>query len=298
MKAALKLTLAAALVATLTSCTSPQQSSEFFRPTQPAYASAGDSSDVVAFVYGKRTVLEFASSPFFLNVTDEKGRSVDFERDGRFVRLHRQLGAFTASVNGRSIKFTPLPQAKQIAGSMPAIDPIRLDPDATPAEQAAVLATAMAQSKEIKRILAGMKGKKASAKTLERLHARLDMMEAQLGSLAMLQVTFPVRGTEFKPREDLARVLVPAAKAAYAVNLKGRTDAKVAGLDDASIALERALSARKYLVDRGVKAEKIRVSSLAEGDFVAPHWTKEGRARNRRVEVELLAEPVKAVAAL
>ena len=156
----------------------------------------------------------------------------------------------------------------------------------------------MEQSREIKRILAGMKGKRASAKTLGRLHARLDLMEAQLGSLAMLQVTFPVRGTEFKPREDLARILVPAAKAAYAINLKGRTDARVAGLDDASIALERALSARKYLVDRGVKAEKIRVSSLAEGDFVAPHWTKEGRARNRRVEVELLARPMKAVAAL
>ena len=292
------LTLAAVLVATLAACTSPRHSSEFFRPTQPAYASAGEAPGVIAFVYGKRTVLEFESSPFFLNVTDDKGSSVDFERDGRFIRLKRQLGAFTASVNGRSIRFTPLPPTQPQAASAPAVARLRLESDASPAEQAAVLAKAMEQSREIKRILAGMKGKRASAKTLGRLHARLDLMEAQLGSLAMLQVTFPVRGTEFKPREDLARILVPAAKAAYAINLKGRTDARVAGLDDASIALERELSARKYLVDRGVKAEKIRVSSLAEGDFVAPHWTKEGRARNRRVEVELLARPMKAVAAL
>ena len=70
--------------------------------------------------------------------------------------------------------------------------------------------------------------------------------------------------------------------------MRGRTDAVVPGADDPKIALGRALAARQYLVERGVSADKIKVFSLPAGDRIAPAGMEQGRALNRRVDIELV----------
>lgn len=105
---------------------------------------------------------------------------------------------------------------------------------------------------------------------------------------AIVKVSFPTGSTVFKPSPEVAAVLISSGKAADRVNVRGRTDSRIAGPLDAKIALGRALAARKFLLDHGVSADKIRVFSQAEGGFAAPNVTKEGRALNRRVEIEFV----------
>jgi outer membrane protein OmpA-like peptidoglycan-associated protein len=139
---------------------------------------------------------------------------------------------------------------------------------------------------EVCRAIAAGAGSAAEAKTIG---ARLDRIEAQLvkAASAIVRVQFDTAATEFTPSAEIARALVPA-RAAERVNVRGRTDARVAGAADPRIALARALAARKYLVEQGVDGNKIRVFALPAGDFIAPVGTVEGRALNRRVEIELV----------
>jgi len=50
----------------------------------------------------------------------------------------------------------------------------------------------------------------------------------------------------------------------------------------------RAASARKFLIDQGIDAERLTAKGLGEADPVADNTTKNGRERNRRVEFEVL----------
>jgi outer membrane protein OmpA-like peptidoglycan-associated protein len=300
MNKALRLGVLAVCGASLIACAGIHTSEAPARPVSRDYAVApGDTSGVTAYVYGKHTVLEFKAVPVFLSIKDGQGASVDYEREGQYVRLNRQLDTFTASMNGRSVTFMALQpvQAAAPVAEQPAL-PVKLVeavPQNPTVDLTAALDKMQQQIREIKKSLAASKGKPASTKELQRLNARLDRIEAQVNAsqTVVLQVTFPSHGVAFKPSEDIAKALIPAAKAASQINLRGRTDAKIAGLEDASIALDRALSARKYLIDHGITADKISVSSQAEGDFIAPSWTKEGKAKNRRVEIELVAAPLR-----
>ncbi|MBT84117.1 MAG: hypothetical protein CMN89_06475 [Sutterellaceae bacterium] len=55
---------------------------------------------------------------------------------------------------------------------------------------------------------------------------------------------------------------------------------------------KRALSARKYLVDRGVSPLKVMVNFASAADYVTENITPEGRYQNQRVEIELVYVPM------
>jgi len=76
---------------------------------------------------------------------------------------------------------------------------------------------------------------------------------------------------------------VPAAMASRIASSSAR---------DEILALKRALSARKYLVDRGVSPLKIMVNFASAADYVTENITPEGRYQNQRVEIELIYVPM------
>ncbi len=271
------------------------------RRVSPDYAAAGSVDGVRASVYGNRTLLEFDRRPVILLVRDESGASVAYERLGRHYRLARRLDKFTAWVNGRPVTFSgtvPARTAQVFSG------PIKLQPETvTPsaaepapvsppaADLVALLALSARQRQELRQSfdVAGKQPMGAGASAaLSSVQARLNDMEARLvtASAATVQVKFPLSGTAFKPGADVAAVLVASARSADRVTVRGHTDARVAGPKDPAIALGRALAARAFLIGHGVPADKITVSSQADGGFVAPHFTAVGRALNRRVEIE------------
>lgn len=104
----------------------------------------------------------------------------------------------------------------------------------------------------------------------------------------VMRITFNYKSTDFKPSAAETTFLLPTAQEAKAINLRGRTDSNVADQVDRDIAKTRALAARKFLIENGVAANKIRVYASGAGKFVADNRTAEGRAKNRRVEIELV----------
>jgi outer membrane protein OmpA-like peptidoglycan-associated protein len=285
-------TVLIASCAIVSACATTQ---EVPRRVSPHYTAVGAVKDARAYVYGNNTVLELPDSPLFLSIKDEKGEAIDYEKMGRYYYLHNRYDRFTASINGRSVTFTAAPETHTHVFSAPLTTPSistaykpKLEPvqlSANDAELAALLALTKMQLAEIRRIIE-TKDKRTTAYDVR---ARLDEIERRLMTArsAIVQVHFPRYSAVFNPSPTLAWVLVPAAQDAERINITGYTDSRQAGPLDAEIALNRAEAARDYLIDKGVKAEKINVSSQADGGFIVPNNTKEGRAINRRVEIEI-----------
>lgn len=270
----------------------------------PDYVAAGDTAGVRAFVYGARTVLVFDQQPASLSVYDENGVPVAYEKEGRYYRLARKLGNFSIWANLRRLRVVadkqvtsvaaqasqaaalPVAVSQAVSAPSPAA-PVLLQASApAPADADALLKVSALQLDDIRKAIAAGPATAAESKAL---NARLDRVEAQLihAATAIVRVQFDTAKTDFVPDRKLADALIPAAKAAARINVRGRTDSRMPGPDDQRIALGRALAARAYLVDHGVDAGKIKVFSLPAGDFVAPN-SPEGRAFNRRVEIELI----------
>jgi OOP family OmpA-OmpF porin len=89
-----------------------------------------------------------------------------------------------------------------------------------------------------------------------------------------------IRAYREKAMEDLAH--------AEKVTITGYTDDVGEADDNAALSLRRAEAVRDYLIALGADASKFQVSGAGETKPVADNSTEEGRAKNRRVEVEVL----------
>lgn len=106
--------------------------------------------------------------------------------------------------------------------------------------------------------------------------------------VTIYRVPFELASTSMIIPSNMTEKLIATAKAAKSINLRGRTDSAVADAPNRRVAAGRATAARAFLVQNGVDPAKIHVSSLAAGDFVANNKSDVGRAKNRRVEIELI----------
>lgn len=89
--------------------------------------------------------------------------------------------------------------------------------------------------------------------------------------------------------------LAISASEAALVLVRGRTDGNTETQAESRIARSRAEAVRDLLVAAGVPSERIRMTYQPVGDFTADNTTPFGRARNRRVEIELYADSPDAV---
>ncbi len=102
-----------------------------------------------------------------------------------------------------------------------------------------------------------------------------------------LSVPFADSSASFHPNADTAAMLADA-KDASVVYISGRTSTAKPSAGDEALALRRALSARSYLVARGVSPLKIMVGFASAADFVADNSTPAGRYQNQRVDIEIV----------
>ena len=122
-------------------------------------------------------------------------------------------------------------------------------------------------------------------------------MAADYGSAAdtpissMVMVSFPDSSTTFQPPVDVAAVL-DDARTASMIYINGRTSTNRPSARDEALALKRALSARKYLVDPRVPPLTVMVNCASAADYVTENITPEGRYQNQRVEIELVYVPM------
>lgn len=72
----------------------------------------------------------------------------------------------------------------------------------------------------------------------------------------------------------------------------GYTDSTGPAAYNMKLSLWRAESVKAYLVNKGVPADRIYVEGKGEADPIATNKTREGRAQNRRVEIEIVGTKV------
>ncbi|WP_242343683.1 OmpA family protein [Anaeromyxobacter terrae] len=71
------------------------------------------------------------------------------------------------------------------------------------------------------------------------------------------------------------------------IQIDGHTDSSGSNATNEALSRKRADSVRTVLVSRGVREEQITVAGYGESKPIADNATKEGRAKNRRVEVHI-----------
>ena len=78
-----------------------------------------------------------------------------------------------------------------------------------------------------------------------------------------------------------------------AIVVSGHTDSVGSEAYNMKLGQRRADTVKSYLVERGVSSSKITTKSFGESQPVASNSTAEGRAKNRRAEVDVEGYVVK-----
>ena len=74
----------------------------------------------------------------------------------------------------------------------------------------------------------------------------------------------------------------------YSVKIVGYTDSIGSAKKNKELSLKRAKSVKQMLVDLGVDPARVTAEGKGEANPIASNKTKEGRAKNRRIEAELI----------
>lgn len=249
---------------------------------------------VRAFDDGERTALQFVTDPpAGMLIFNDQGEPLPYQRIGQnavlpglYSPVRVQIGPTSATVKST----LPVVTKEPIEQHTP--EPAAQVSDETNTELLAARAALKLAEKQIAELRAELDKMKAtgSAQEAKDIGTKLDRLENLVAEAAsvILRVEFGFGSADFKPTDDVARVLVPAAKAADRITVRGFTDSPVIDDMNKRMALARALAARKYLIGQGVDAKKIRAFYNSAGGFVADNSTPEGRAKNRRVDIELV----------
>lgn len=108
-----------------------------------------------------------------------------------------------------------------------------------------------------------------------------------LANSIIFRVSEKFAKTDFNPSPAFSSELLKAASSGKIIYIRGRTDATRSNPVDSGIAMMRAVNARTFLLNNGVAPDKIRVNYLSAGDNIADNSSSQGRALNRRVELEV-----------
>ncbi|HBR51515.1 MAG TPA: hypothetical protein DEA71_15690 [Nitrospira sp.] len=93
--------------------------------------------------------------------------------------------------------------------------------------------------------------------------------------------------SEFRPSQKLQAHLKQAMTLGHCLQVRGYTDGDTDRWIEHETAKQRAHKARAYLIAQGYDPSHIEITIVPVGQHVADNATKKGRAKNRRVEIEV-----------
>jgi outer membrane protein OmpA-like peptidoglycan-associated protein len=117
--------------------------------------------------------------------------------------------------------------------------------------------------------------------------APLEAIQLRPRSIAF-SVPFGVGDAGFEPSAPLRDLLLRAAADSPRIEVRGRTDAEGYTPSDGVLALRRSAAARAFLASHGIELARIHATALASGGHAADNSTAAGKARNRRVDIEVM----------
>jgi OOP family OmpA-OmpF porin len=110
-------------------------------------------------------------------------------------------------------------------------------------------------------------------------------------SVVLENVQFELNSSELTPGSDESLDKVVAAMNDYP-NLRVEVQAHTDSMGEASynqyLSEQRAGSVRDYLVAKGIAADRLEVKGYGESQPIADNSTRDGRAKNRRVELKII----------
>ena len=93
--------------------------------------------------------------------------------------------------------------------------------------------------------------------------------------------------SEFRPSKPLQSHLKQIMRRGPCLQVRGYTDGDKDQRIERETAKQRAYKARAYLIAQGYAPNHIEITIVPIGEHVADNATKKGRAKNRRVEIEV-----------
>ena len=93
--------------------------------------------------------------------------------------------------------------------------------------------------------------------------------------------------SEFRPSKQLQSQLKQMMSRGPCLHVRGYTDGDTDRWIEHETAKQRAQKARAYLIAQGYDPDHIEITIVPIGEHVADNATKQGRAKNRRVEIEV-----------
>lgn len=93
-----------------------------------------------------------------------------------------------------------------------------------------------------------------------------------------------IKPTSFPYLDELVTVIQDPEALTWSLEIQGHTDNKGGDDYNQKLSEDRANAVKKYLVDKGVKAERVIAKGFGLSKPIATNDTAEGREKNRRVE--------------
>jgi len=115
----------------------------------------------------------------------------------------------------------------------------------------------------------------------EILNTAFENLEFESGKNIIKEVSFP-------SLEELALLLIK--KSEWKITIAGHTDDVGKAQTNLILSKKRSEAVRDFLVQRGVTTERVIVQYFGEDKPIADNETKEGRQKNRRVEMTIIFE--------
>jgi outer membrane protein OmpA-like peptidoglycan-associated protein len=118
---------------------------------------------------------------------------------------------------------------------------------------------------------------------------RVPLEKPRKGSTIRLRnVFFEFDRADIKPESEvelLEVVRLLQAHPKWKVEVQGHTDSVGTAMYNQQLSQRRAEAVRQFLIQRGIKAERIQAKGYGSSRPIAPNTTEEGRALNRRTEI-------------